>query len=139
MKVAIVTAALGLGLLGSAAPAEAQVIRAEIILGEPRYHDRVVHVYNRPARRVVVHRYAPRVIVVERFHRGRGHYKHHRRDYRRVRAWYDRDRAVYYDAYRPGLREVTVYHAGGRYYDDYERYDYDDRRDRSWDRDGWDD
>jgi hypothetical protein len=118
MKVLLCTAALALGLV-ALPEAKAQVIRAEIIIGEPRYRERVVHVYDRPVRRVAYHRYAPRLIVVERHHRGRGYYKHHhRRDYRRVRAWYDRDRAVYYDGFRPGLREVTLYHAGGRYYDD---------------------
>ena len=139
MKVMLFSAVLGIGLVGTALPepVEAQVIRAEIILGQPRYHDRVVHVY-RPARRVVTHRYAPRyaprVIVVERYHRGRGHGKHGR-DFRRIRAWYDRDRALYYDGYRPGLREVAVYYAGGQYYDD-----WDDRdRERYRDRDRWDD
>lgn len=135
MKVMLCTAALALGL--AALPeAEAQVIRAEVIIGDPYYRDRVVHVYDRPVRRVEVHRYAPRVIVVERFHRGRGHFKHNRRDYRRVRAWYDRNRAVYYDGYRPGLREVSVYYVDGRYYDDYSDY-RDDRRYR--DRDRYDD
>jgi hypothetical protein len=139
MKVALFAATLGVGLLSSM-PASAQVVRAEIILGNSYPRERVVHVYERPRRAVAVHRYAPRVIVVERFHRGRGHYKHYRNnDYRRIRAWYDRDRSVYYDGFRPGLREVTIYLAGGRYYDDYyhsdryrdnDRYRDDDRDDR---------
>jgi hypothetical protein len=134
MKVMLCTAALALGLLTS--EAKAQVIRAEVIIGDPYYRDRVVHVYDRPVRRVVAHRYVPRVIVVNRFHRGRGHFKHGR-GYRSVRAWYDRDRRVYYDGFRPGLREVTVYQVDGRFYDNY-RDDYrEDRRDR--DRDRYDD
>jgi len=148
MKVLLSTAALALGLI-ALPEAKAQTIRAEVIIGDPYYRDRdyrdrVVHVYDRPVRRVVVHRYEPRVIVVNRYHpgRARGHYKHGR-DYRAVRAWYDRDRRVYYDGYRSGLREVTVYQIDGRYYDDYQydrrdrdRYDdrysdrYDDRDDR---------
>lgn len=132
MKVMLCTAALALGLITS--EAKAQVIRAEIILGDPHYRDRVVHLYDRPVRRVVAHRYEPRLIVVDRYHRGRGHYKHHGRGYRTVRAWYDRDRRAYYDGYRPGLREVTVYEIGGRYYDNYRVDDRDDRRDRDRDR-----
>ena len=139
MKVLFSTAALALGLV-ALPQAKAQTIRAEIILGEPHYRDRVVHVYDRPVRRVVVHRYAPRVIVVNRYHpgRARGHFRNGR-DYRAVRAWYDRDRRVYYDGYRSGLREVTIYQIDGRYYDDYrfdrrdrDRYNdrYDDRNDR---------
>jgi hypothetical protein len=153
MKVALCAAALGLGLLAGG-PAHAQTVRAEIIIGDPYPRDRVVHVYPRPYRRVVHH--YPRVIVVERVHRGRGHVKHHRRnEYRRIRAWYDHDRVRYYDAYRPGLREVVIFESGGRYYDydyDYRRADYrdyrddrdyrdyrDDRRDGNRDRDDWDD
>lgn len=142
MKVLLSTAALALGLV-ALPEAKAQTIRAEVIIGEPHYRDRVVHVYDRPVRRHVVHRYyEPRVIVVNRYHpgRARGHYKHHGRDYRAVRAWYDRDRRVYYDGYRSGLREVTVYQIDGRYYDDYrydrDRYDdrYNDRYDDRYDR-----
>jgi hypothetical protein len=147
MRVLLSTAALALGLV-ALPEAKAQTIRAEVIIGDPYYRDRVVHVYDRPVRRVVVHRYEPRIIVVNRYHpgRARGHYKHGR-DYRTVRAWYDRDRRVYYDRYRSGLREVIVYQIDGRYYDNYrydrrdgeryndrynDRYDdrYDDRDDR---------
>ena len=143
MKVLLSIAALALGLL-AVPEAKAQTIRAEVIIGEPHYRDRVVHVYDRPVRRVVIHRYEPRVIVVNRYHpgRARGHYKNGR-DYRAVRAWYDRDRRVYYDRYRSGLREVVVYQIDGRYFDNYQndrrdrdRYDgrhderYDDRNDR---------
>jgi hypothetical protein len=142
MKLALFTATLGFGLLTTAVPAQGQV-RAEVIfgsypvsgrvtLGDPYYyHDRVVRVYPRYSRRVVVQRYAPRVIVVERYHRGRGHYKHFRHNaFHPTRVWYDPHRVVYYDGYRPGLREVTVYQLDGRYYDEdyYRASDYDDRR-----------
>jgi hypothetical protein len=142
MKALLFTTALSLGLV-ALPEANAQVIRAEVIIGHPYYRDRVVHVYDRPVRRRVVHRYEPRVIVVDRYHpgRARGHYKHHSRGFRSVRAWYDRDRAVYYDGYRHGLREVTIYELDGRYYDNYradyrrDRDRYDDRDDRYHDRD----
>jgi hypothetical protein len=137
MKAMLCTAALALGVV-ALPEAKAQTIRAEVVFGEPYHRDRVVHVYDRPVRRrVVVHRYEPRVIVVNRFHRGRalGHYKHGR-GYRSIRAWYDRDRRVYYDGYRPGLRLVTVFEIGGRYYDNYrdDRYDRDRYDDRYHDR-----
>jgi hypothetical protein len=134
MKVLLTTAALALGFI-VLPDANAQTIRAEVIIGDPHYRDRVVHVYDRPVRRVVRH-YEPRIIVVNRYHPGRahGHYKH-QRNYRSIRAWYDRDRRVYYDGYRPGLREVVVYQVDGRYYDDYR----DDRRDRDRYDDRYDD
>jgi hypothetical protein len=45
---------------------------------------------------------------------------------------------VYYDGYRPGLRLVTVYQIGGRYYDNYrdgglDRDHYADRYDDRYD------
>ena len=131
MKALLCTTALALGLV-ALPEANAQTIRAEVIIGDPHYRDRVVHVYDRPARRVVVRRYEPRVIVVDRYHRGRarGHYKNHGRPYRSVRVWYDRDRARYYDGYRPGLKEVVVYEIDGRYYDDYRDRGRDRDRDR---------
>jgi hypothetical protein len=64
---------------------------------------------------------------VERVH---GH-RHgwHRREYRRLTAWYDPRANRYYDRYngRPGLREVVVYRSDGRYFRDeddrHSRYD----------------
>jgi hypothetical protein len=136
MKALLCTTALAFGAL-AVPEASAQTIRAEVIIGDPYYHrephyrDRVVHVYDRPVRR-----YHPRVIVVGRYHPGlaRGHARHGR-GYRSVRAWYDRDRRVYYDGYRPGLREVVVYRIDGRYYDNYRADNRDDRWDRRHDRD----
>lgn len=127
MKASLWAITLGLGLL-TTIPVQAQRVRAEVIvgtgpvsgrvvIGEPhhRYRDGYVHRY--PARRVIVERHSPRIIVVERIHRGRGHYQHHRhRDFRHVRAYYDSDRQAYYDSYRPGLRQVIVYQRDGRYY-----------------------
>ena len=133
--------ALGLAVVGS--PAQAQVsagihivdgpIAAHILVGEPQYR-RPVTVY--PRRRVVVvERYAPRVLLVERIHRGEGYWRH--RGFNRISAYYDRERDVYYDRYDrhyPGLREVVLYERGGRYYCD------DRDQDRTWNRhDRWDD
>lgn len=145
MRITLFAAALGLGLL-SAPQAQAQRVSADILIGGgpvagrlfigdpyPAYRD--VYVHRRPVRRVVVQRYAPRIIVVERFdHRGR-RAKYHRQSFRRVHAYYD-GRSRYYDRYQPGLREVTVYEQNGRYYrddDDRNRAYDDDRHDRSRD------
>jgi hypothetical protein len=73
---------------------------------------------------------APRVIVVERFHRGYGWWRNH--GYRRMVLWYDgRDR--FYDRYDGryrGLRQMEVYERDGRYYmpyrDGWRRHDRDD-------------
>jgi hypothetical protein len=80
------------------------------------------------------------VRAVSVYRSARGHSWYHRHGYRIVRVWYDAERHRYYDRcarnYR-GLREVVVYERGGRYYQDDDRYDRDDRDndDRHWDRD----
>src|SRR6266850_3184752 len=95
-------APIALGLVLSAAPARAQhvsagiqildgPIAASIAIGQPYYAQPVV-VY--PRRRiVVVERYAPRILVVERLHRGNGYWRHNR--FQRVYAYYDYDHDVY--------------------------------------------
>ncbi|MEO8201855.1 MAG: hypothetical protein ABI679_15095 [Gemmatimonadota bacterium] len=137
MKVTLLAATLGLGFL-AASPAHAQVsadiqigngpVAGRIIVGDHYPVHRDVYVRRYPVRRVVVDRYQPRVIAVERFHRGHGWSKHHQRDYRPVHVYYD-GRSRYYDRYQRGLREVTVYQFDGRYYRDDDR-DFDDRYDR---------
>lgn len=100
--------------------------------GEP-----VVHY--RPVRRVVVERYPPRVIVVERF-RHKGHGKHWRKHgYRAVTVYEINGR--YYDRYRSGMREIVVYERDGRYFRDWRDgdRDYDRDHDRYRDRRDWDD
>jgi hypothetical protein len=92
--------------------------------------------YRRPESRrvVVVERYAPRAIVVERVrhHRNAGYWIH--RGYRPVTLYYINGR--YYDRWDGGrgVREIVVYERGGRYYDacdddrdhrDYDHRDYD--------------
>ena len=85
--------------------------------------------YRRPARRVVVERYAPRVVRVERIrHRHAKHWK--RNGYREVIVYYIDGR--YYDRAawnHPRAREVIVYEYDGRFYAaDRERH-RDDRDD----------
>ena len=141
MKVTILAATLGLGLL-SAPPVQAQRVSADILIGSGPVAGRVlignpyplhrdIYVQRYPVRRVVVERYAPRVIVVERFHRGRSRARFHRQNYRPVFVYYD-GRSRYYDRYQAGLREVRVYELDGRYYRVDDRYDrdYDTRYDR---------
>jgi hypothetical protein len=141
MNVKLFAASLGLGLL-VASTAQAQIVSADILIGTgpvagrvtigdryPSYRDH--YAYRAPVRRVVVERYRPRVIVVERFHRGRDRARYHDRGrFRQVRAYYD-GRGHYYDGYCAGLREVTVYEQDGHYYRDNDRYD-DDRDDHSY-------
>ena len=91
--------------------------------------------YRRPGRRVVVERYAARVVRVERFRHH--HRKYWRRNgYREVIVYYIDGR--YYDRAgwdHPRAEEVVVYERDGRFYGD--DRDRDGRNDR--DRDGGDD
>ena len=151
MKANVVAGGIAFGLLLAAGPTSAQVVQAgvvirsgpvtgHVVVGEPA----PVVVYPRPRRVVVVERYAPPVIVVERFHAPRRHaYGWWRQNgYRPVVVYYDGGR--YYDRWFDGrpLRRIEVYQRGGRYY----RWDGDDRdryRDRSreirYHRQDWDD
>jgi hypothetical protein len=120
-------APIALGLAVAASPAKAQQVSAgigvidgpltaHILIGQP-YYPRPVAVV--PRRWVVVGPYAPRLIVVERVHRGVGFWRHH--GFNRVSAYYDRDNDRYYDRYDrryAGLREVELYERDGRYYRD---------------------
>jgi hypothetical protein len=162
MKTSMAVGAAALALAMVASPAPAQIVQAgvvirsgpvrgHVVVGEPVY-------YREPARRVVVvERYQPRVIVVER--RDVRRYPHgwwRRHGYAVTRVYYDDRDNCYYDRWvsnRRGLREVTVYVRDGRYYrvdrdDDrdsgYYRRDRDDDRDsgnyrRRYDRRDWDD
>ena len=112
------------------APVSAQQVAASIRIGSGPVAGHVVVaqgyssyrppvVYRHPdARRVVVvDRYAPRVIVVERAraHRHERYWAHH--GYRPVTLYYVDGR--YYDRYVRGrvVREIVVYERDGRYYD----------------------
>jgi hypothetical protein len=107
-------------------------VAAHILIGQP-YGSRPLAVY--PRRRVVVvEHYAPRVLAVERLHRGNGYWRHQR--FHRVYAYYDCDRDVYYDRSDeryPGLRQVALYERDGRFYrDDRGERDHDWDHDRGW-------
>ncbi|MGH7703619.1 MAG: hypothetical protein ACREMO_11020 [Gemmatimonadales bacterium] len=117
-------------------PALAQSIAADILIrqgavagrltfGQPNsYYHRPVVVYRRPAPRrvIVVERYAPRGVLVQRFRaRGHPHGYWQRHGFRQVVLFYDYDRNVYYDRYDaggPGIREVGGYEREGRFYRD---------------------
>ena len=120
-----------------ATPLHAQEVSAEVVVRGGPVAGRVTvgneySSYQHPRRVVVVERYAPRIIVVERL-RHRHHGKHWKRKaYRPVVVYYVDGR--YYDGYYPhrrGLQEVVVYERGGRYYrdDDYRAHGHH----RNWD------
>ncbi len=123
-----------------AAPLPAQRVGADVSVRSGPVAGRVVigdqhSSYRRTsARRVVVERHRPRVIVVERFHRHHhgGYWKRH--GYRSVSLYYVEGRYYGRYGYHPGLREVVVYQRDGRYYrpcdDDDHRDDSPDDRDR---------
>jgi hypothetical protein len=137
MRTAFVTGGIALALTLHS-PAAAQMVEAGVVVRSGPVVGHVVVADPAPVyheRRVVVKRYAPRVVVVElvRVHRGRGWWKRH--GYRPVVVYYDVRRGRFYDHWdrdRRGIREVVVYERRGRFYtDDHWR---DDRR---YDRDDW--
>ncbi len=137
MKTAIVTGGIALALTLQS-PAAAQMVEAGVVVRSGPVAGHVVIADPAPVyhRRVVVERYAPRVIVVEhvRVHRSRGHGWWKKHGYRPVVLYYDVRYGRFYDRWhrdRRGIREVIVYERRGRYYvtDDYRR-DRDDYRDR---------
>jgi hypothetical protein len=128
----IVAGSMLAGLLAAASPATAQDVTADVVFrGGPvagrvivgdrysTYHRPPVVVYRRPVARrvVVVERYAPRVVVVERVFRHRSPRAWARHGYRPVTLYYIDGR--YYDRWADGwprAREVVVYERGGRFY-----------------------
>lgn len=154
MKPSVIAGSLLSGLVLVASPMQAQqvsgnvLIRSgpvagQVVLGEGySTYQRPHVVYRRPPVRrvVVVERYAPRIVVVERVHRHAAERYWKRHGFRPVTLFYVDGR--YYDRWagnRRGVREVIVYERNGRYYDDCA----DDRRhrgDRSHDHwPDWDD
>jgi hypothetical protein len=132
MKTAIVTGGIALALTLQS-PAAAQMVEAGVVVRSGPVTGHVViadpaPIYHRPERRVVVERYAPRVIVVEHVRSGRGHGWWKKHGYRPVVLYYDVRGGRFYDRWhrdRRGFREVIVYERRGRFYT---AYDY--RRDR---------
>jgi hypothetical protein len=165
MKASVVAGALLSGLVLIASSLQAQQVSADVVIrsgpvagrvvvgdGYSTYRRPPVVVYERPVARrvVVVERYGPRVVVVERVHRNK-HARHWKRHgFRPVTLYYVDGR--YYDrrvGYARGAREVIVYERDGRYYEDcghdvrhhddrdrdhrgYDHRDHDDRHD-DWD------
>jgi hypothetical protein len=150
MKTAIVLGGTALALTLHS-PAAAQMVEAGVVVRSGPVVGHVIvadppPAYHRPERRVVVvERYAPRVIVVERVHkhRGRGWWRQH--GYRPVVVYYNGRTGRFYDRWhrdRRGVREVVVYERRGRYYvhedwrsDRSEDRERDDREYRYRDRD----
>ena len=134
MKTSTLAWSLAAGLAFMAAPLHAQQVSAEVMVRGGPVAGRVVVAdgyssYRRPARRVVVERYAPRVVRVERFRHRHG--KHWRRNgYREVIVYYIDGR--YYDRAgwnHPRAQEVIVYEYDGRFYSDDKDRDRDRPRD----------
>lgn len=132
------TSALAGSLLASlaliATPLQGQTVNAEVVIrsGSPSS-------YRQPRRVVVIERDAPRIIVVERMHRGHQGKHWRRHGYRRVVVYYAGGR--YYTQYpnrRSRVQEVIVYERGGRYYRDDDHRRYRDNH-RSWRHDRYDD
>jgi hypothetical protein len=117
-----------LALIGS--PLQSQQVSGEVVLRSGSVAGRVivgeqyssyrrpVYAYRRPpARRVMVQRYAPRVILVERFRHGAKHWRSS--GYHQVVVYYLDGR--YYDRFdsrSPGAQEIVVYERDGRFYRD---------------------
>ncbi|MGE0354263.1 MAG: hypothetical protein AB7I33_13115 [Gemmatimonadales bacterium] len=135
--------------LAAAAPAQAQVIAADVIIGGGPVSGRVVigdpyprhaEIYRHQPRRVVVVRHAPRVIVVHRVHHRGWRERHYQRHgYRSIRVYWDQRHGRFFDSYRPGLREVSVYERNGQYYRDWDDWGRDSRRDDRREDRNWDD
>jgi hypothetical protein len=131
MRQAMLNAGLTLTVLtAGASGAQAQRVSADIHLGGVGPVSGTIRIgdrYDRPARRVVMVREYPGVVVVHS-HRGRG-WGRRAAAVRVVDVWYDADCGLYFDRYRRGLVQVRVVEREGRFY----RYDprYDGRiRDR---------
>jgi hypothetical protein len=128
MKTSTLAWSLVAGLAVMAAPLHAQQVWAEVVVRGGPVAGRVVvddgySSYRRSSRRVVVERYAPRVVRVERFrHRHGKHWRRH--GYREVIVYYIDGR--YYHAgdwHYPRAHQVVVYERDGRFYRDHRNSD----------------
>jgi hypothetical protein len=137
MKSSIFAGSLLASLALIAAPLQSQTVSAEVVIrtGSPAGYPE--------ARRVLVQRHAPRVIMIERMERAH-HGRHWRRHgYRQVVVYYVGGR--YYDQHprrRSRVQEIIVYERGGRYYrmDHHRPYRaYDRHGDRDRHRTDWSD
>ncbi len=120
MKTSTCAWSLVAGLALLATPLHAQRVSAEVVVRGGPVAGRVAvndgySSYRRTVRRVVVERYAPRMLRVERIrHRHWKHWKRH--EYREVVVYYIDGR--YYDqaGWNERGREVVVYERHGRFY-----------------------
>jgi hypothetical protein len=136
MKAGIAVGLIAVGLTLATAPAEAQRVSADI-----RIHagDRYSTYERRPAERVVVvERYAPRAIVIERFQ-----HRNHRKDWRRygyrpVTIYYNNGRFFESWRGRGAARQIVVFERGGHYYANWANEWYERDRDGRFDRDRFD-
>jgi hypothetical protein len=134
MNASTIAGSLVAGLVLAASSVQAQSVAANVVVrsgpvaghvivskGYSTYDRPPVVAYRRPPERrvVVVERYHPRVIVVERMrhHRHKRHWE--RYGYRPISLFYVNGRYYdRYDEYRPGVVRVVVYERDGRYYRD---------------------
>ena len=129
MRASVIAGSL-LGGLVLVASLEAQQVSADIAVRSGPIAGRVLVTdgYSTYRQRRVVYREAPRVIVIERVHRHRGHWKRH--GFRPMTVYYVNGR--YYDRWygNPrGVRRVVVYERHGRYYEECDRDDHNGRYD----------
>jgi hypothetical protein len=143
MRTSIIAGSLLAGLT-LVAPLHAQQVAADVVVRSGPVAGRVVvgdgySTYRRPvAYRRVVYRPAPaQVIVVERVYvRHPGLERRWQRQGFRPVVLYYRDGRYYDRAVRgAGVREVTVYEHGGRFFQECDGHDWNDRYDgpRRWD------
>ena len=138
MNASTIAGSIVAGLVLATSPVQAQLVAANVVVrsgpvsghvvlsnGYSTYHRPPVVVYRRaPERRVVVvERYHPRVIVVERVRHHRHARQWERYGYRPVTLFYVNGRYYdryddRYDEYRPNMVRVVVYERDGHYYRD---------------------
>jgi hypothetical protein len=137
MNASTIAGSLVVGLVFATSPVQAQSVAANVVVrsgpvfghvvvsnGYSTYGRRPVVYRRAPERRVVVvERYHPRVIVVERMrhHRQKRHWE--RYGYRPISLYYVNGRYYdrypdRYDEYRPDVVQVVVYERDGHYYRD---------------------
>jgi hypothetical protein len=147
MRTSVIAGTLLAGLAITAFPVHAQQFAADVVVRSGPVAGHIVigddhSVYRRPpARRViVVERYAPRVVVVERVHHHRRAKQWIRRGYRPVTLYYVDGR--YYERRperRRGVYGVIVWERGGRYVHDCDADRHERRRHHYRGRGDWND
>jgi len=122
MKANAAVGGIAVSLLLAAGPAHAQVVQAGVVIRSGPVAGHVViarpSVYREPRHVVVVNRYPPRAVVIERLYvpRARAYGWWRGYGYRPVVVYYDGRR--YYHRWFPGptLRRIEVYERGRHFY-----------------------